>query len=238
MVEPVPGLNELVCELPLRVTQFGNAIEPLAKNIRQALKRKPRLSGYEFLIFDDLSRHMTVIAQALSHLSARIEGLMGNVFRNEAATMAEACREAGRLEQVLSELVDGYIETMASHAGPQASEARLLLLGVYRHHLREICRWLDEVVLTIADPAAAISRRGIPPAAGLEFSVVLNMTSPPQMAKLEVLTQRLIVPPETVVEPAPRFEQPASRRPGLLGTLGALAFGVGIAKAAMGRNHG
>lgn len=64
------------------------------------------------------------------------------------------------------------------------------------------------------------------------------MTSPPEMAKLDALAKRLIPPPETYSEASPRVEQRETSGPGILGTIGALAFGIGITKAVLGRNHG
>ena len=156
---------------------------------------------------------------------------MANVIRNENAGLADACRAAGRLEQVLSEFVDGYQEVKASHADPETSEGRALLLGVYRHHIGELCGWLEELVQVIADPVSAANKRGLPLTANVEISVTLNMTSPPEMTKLNHLAQRLKIKRAPVFESAPRYEPPPSRGPGVLGTIGALAFGVGINQA-------
>jgi hypothetical protein len=87
---------------------------------RQSLARRVRPSGCEFLLLEDATRHMGVIQAALEHLSPRLDGLMANVVNNENATALEVGREAGRLEQVLSEFVDGFLEVKASHAGEVA----------------------------------------------------------------------------------------------------------------------
>lgn len=240
MVLSSPNSKDVVSDLPSRVTFLGEALEPVAKDLRQAMARKVRSSGHEFVTIDDVSRHMGVISQALTHLSPKFEDLMVNVMRNESAGMAEACRAAGRLEQVLSEFVDGYHEVKASHAGAETTEARNLLLGMYRHHIREICEWLEELVQAIANPVSAMKKRGIPLTANVELSVILTMTSPPEMDKLNDLAQRLQIKLAPVIEPAPtpapRYEPPQSRGPGVLGTIGALAFGVGIHQA-IWRHH-
>lgn len=230
--------QDVVSALPSRVTFLGEALAPVAKNLRRAITRRVKSSGHEFVTIDDLLRHTGIIEMALNHLSPRFEDLMGNVMRNESAGLAEAGRAAGRLEQVLSEFVDGCHEVQASHAGAETSEARALLLGVYRHHIREICDWIEELVQVIADPVAASEKREIPLTGNIELSVVLNMTSPPEMAKLNDLATRLQIRPARVIESAPRYEPPASRPPGILGTIGALAFGIGITKAILGRHRG
>lgn len=231
MVLSSPHSNDAISELPSRVTFVGEALEPVAKNLRQAMLRKVKSSGHQFVMIDDLLRHLDVISRALTHLSPRFDDLMANVIRNESAGLTEVRQAVGRLEQVLSQFVDGYHQVKASHADPGTGEGRALLLGVYRHHIRELCGWLEELVQVIADPVSAAKKRGLPLTANVEISVALNMTSPPEMAKLNDLAQRLQIKRAPVIESAPRYEPPPSRRPGVLGTVGALAFGVGINQA-------
>jgi hypothetical protein len=238
MTLPAPNPKDVVCVLPPQVVLLGEALAPVARSARQAMTRRVRSSGHEFETLADLSRHMGVIQQSLTHLSPRLDGLMTDVIHKEGAGAIEAGRAAGRLEQVLSEFVDGYLDAKASHAGTEASEARSLILGVYRHHIREICEWLEDLVEVIANPASAIQKRGIAAAANVDLTVALNMTSPPEMAKLDALAKSLLPPAGTCIEPSPRFEQRETSRPGILGTIGALAFGIGVTKAVFGRNHG
>jgi hypothetical protein len=238
MASPAPNPKDLVYVLPSQVIVLGEALASVARGARQAMTRRVRSSGHEFVTIEDISHHMGVIQQALTHLSPRIDGLMTDVIHKEGAGAVEADRAAGRLEQVLSEFVDGYIDAKASHAGPESSEARSLILGVYRHHIRKICEWLEELVEVIANPASAIQKRGIAAAANVELTVALNMTSPPEMAKLDALAKKLLQSPEVCSDSSPRFEQREVAAPGLLGTIGALAFGIGITKAVLGRNHG
>lgn len=238
MASPVPNPKDMVCVLPPQVVFLGEALAPIAKGARQAMARRVRSSGHEFELLEDLSRHMRVIQQALTHLSPRLEGLMTDVICKEGAEVLDVGRAAGRLEQVLSEFVDGYLDAIASHAGPDSSEARGLVLGVYLHHIRKICDWLEELVAVITNPALAIQKRGIDVTANVELTVSLNMTSPPEMTKLDTLTKKLLPPPETVVEASPRFEETEVREPGILETIGALAFGIGITNAVFGQSNG
>lgn len=225
--------------LPARLILLGEALEPVAKAARQALTRRVRPSGQGFVMLDDPIRHLGVIQEALTHLSPRLDGLMADVGANEGATALEVGRAAGRLEQVLSEFVDGYLEAKASQPGPDSIEARTLIIGVYRHHIKSICRWLEELVAAIADPAGAVRKRRLALAPTVELTVVLNMTTPPQMAALSALSMRLRYPPESAPAPPPDVQSPAPRPPGLLDTIGALVFGIGLARAALGRRrHG
>lgn len=237
MASPTPNPNDVVCVLPSQVVFLGEALAPVAKSARQAMARRVRPSGHEFVTLEDLSRHMGVIQLALTHLSLRLDGLMTDVIRNEGAGMAEAGRAAGRLEQVLSEFVDGYLDAKASHAGPDSSEARTLIMGVYRRHIREICEWLEELVGVIASPASALQDRSIDTEANV-LTVTLSLTRPPEMDKLDALAQRLLRQSETDSGPSPRPEQHEPSGSGIFRTIGALAFGIGFTNALFGRSHG
>lgn len=224
----------MVCVLPPNVTFLGEALGPIARVARQAIRRQVRLSGREFLAKGELARHIDVIQHALTRLSARLDSLMTEVIQKKGCSAVEAGRAAGRLEQVLSELVDGYLDVKASHASQEAQEVKALIEGVYRHYIREICDWLEEMVDVIANPAEAIKVRGIAVASKVELSVTLNMTVPLEMEKLATLTKRWSHPPDIHLEPLPSGEAFQSARPGLLGTIGAIAFGIGIARTVGG----
>ena len=228
------------CIVPERLVLLGQALAPVASAARRSLARRVRPSGCEFVLLEDAIRHMGVIQAALEHLSPRLDGLMANVVNNDKATALEVGREAGRLEQVLSEFVDGFLEVKASHAGPDSSQARTLVMGVYRHHARSVCRWLEEMAWVTSNPEAATRQRGLGGSTDVVFKIDLNMTTPPQMAALHTLSRQLresleaqnMLPPQQMDPPEP------TRAPGVLETLGALAFGVGFTKAVLGRRRG
>lgn len=233
--------NDVVCELSSQVICLGEALPPVIKTVKLDMARKIRSSGLEFDSIADLSSHMGVIANALTHFSSRIEGLMTDVIRNEDAGLAEASRSAGRLEQVLSEFVEGYQTAKAAHAvDTDSKEARSLLLGVYRHHVRVICDWLEDLVHAINNPIATLEKQSIPVTSNVVLTIALNMTSPPEMSKLDALAKRLMQKSEAFIDVAPIVptqEAPINKGPGLLGTIGALAFGLGVTNVVFGRHH-
>lgn len=191
MTEPTPNTAEVTYSLPPQLFFLGQALARVANSARHAVAGEVRASGHEFEMLGDLSRHMGVVHRALTHLSPRIDGLMNDVIENEGAGAIEVGRSAGRLEQVLSEFVDGYLEARATHASTEASEARSLILGVYLHHIREICEWMEALVEVIANPASAIAKRGIAAAPTVTLPVVLKMTSPPEMERIDALSKSL-----------------------------------------------
>jgi hypothetical protein len=238
MTAAVPISSELTCVLPPQILALGEALAPVAKAARQALVRRVRSSGQDFVTLESLTRHMGRIEHALSRLNPGLEGLMSEVIRKEGVGPLEVGRSVGRLEQVLSELVDGYLDAKTSHADAESVEARALILGVYRHHIRNICDWLDDLVATISNPAVALRRQGIEPSGDVVLTVPLNMTSPPEMAKLAALVRTLQPPPEERVESPIGPQHTRDDGPGVLGTIGALAFGLGLSEAVFGRKHG
>ena len=234
MTAAVPTSSELTCVLPPQILALGEALAPVAKAARLELARRVRPSRQAFNTLDDMVHHMGVVEHALTKLSPRLDGLMTDVIRNDGAGVLEAGRSAGRLEQVLSELVEGYLEAKASHAGPEDAEARVLMMGVYRHHISNICDWLEHLISAIANPAREIQLRGIEPSEYVELTIPLNMTTPPEMDKLTLLAEGFHhQPPTSQVSPI-LPPQSSPRSPGLLATIGALVFGFGVSGAVFG----
>lgn len=219
------------CLVPTQVTLLGQALKPVAAQLHRALIQQEASTRPEFDTLTDLSLHMGIIEQALVHLEPRFDDLMKTVIQNDKATSLDAGRAAGRLEQVLSEFVIGYQKALALTPGQDSFEARDLLLGVYRHHISKLSQWLDKLVSAIAEPIATLNEQHIRLAANVVLPVTLNLTSPPQMNRLHEITQGYYEPPNQT----PISDQPT--RPGLLATIGALAFGLGVANAAWGKKH-
>jgi uncharacterized protein Smg (DUF494 family) len=231
MTSARPISSELTCVLPTQILALGEALAPVVRAARRELSRRVRPTDQTFSTLDDLAHHMGVVEHALTQLTPRLDGLMTDVIRNDAAGLLEAGRSAGRFEQVLSELVEGYLAVKASHAGPQDAEARVLMIGVYRHHIRNICDWLDNLISAIANPAREMQLRGIKPSDHVQLVISLNMTTPPEMDKLAARVKRFLHQPKRsqVLTIPPQRSNPHA--PGFLATIRALVFGVGVSKA-------
>ncbi len=238
MTSVEPTSSELICVLPPQIIALGEALAPVLKAARRELSRRVRPTGQTFVTLDDLAHHMGVVEHALTQITPRLDGLMTDVIRNDDAGLLEAGRSAGRFEEVLGELVDGYLQAKASHAGPEDAEARVLMIGVYRHHIRNICDWLDNLISAIANPAREMQLRGIEPSDHVQLAISLNMTAPPEMDKLAALVERLQHQPTSSQAPMIAPVQSSPRAPGLLASIGALIFGLGLTKAVFGVKHG
>lgn len=239
MAKPVPPTPDVVFEVPQRVLYLAEALAPVARSARRALVRKVISSDCEFEALQGIQQHMAVITHALSKLQARVDGLMTDVIHNEKAGALDAGRSAGRLEQVLFELVDGYLDAKACAAVGESVQARSLILAVYRHHILAICTWLDAFVKAITLPATTPKKQQHQNAAGdITVTVVLSMSVPLEMAQLKLLAARLLQDADGEANLVDC--QPAGRRQavGFLDRVGALAFGLGVTHAALGRDHG
>lgn len=113
-----------------------------------------------------------------------------------------------------------------------------MILGVYRHHIRNIRDWLDALVATISNPTVELRRRGTEPSGAVFLTVPLDMTRTLEMARLDLLVRTLQPPAEGRVLAPIRPQQVQDDGPGVLDTIGAPDFGLGRFPALFGRKHG
>jgi len=236
MTEKAIESSEITCLLSERIVVLGQALTPVVATLRRSISRRVCPSGKPFSALDSLSHHSNIIFHGLSHFSDRFKELVKLMIRNEMATELETGRIVGRLEQVLSDFADGLRESLSTFPEPGAEEPRTLIIGVYRHHLSEICDWLDELATSIADPLSALARRNLPVIDNVALTISLNLTTPPQMARLHELIRRFTTPAALETPVAQTASYPRSP-PGLLGVLGALAFGLKMANGSMRRRR-
>ncbi len=221
----------LVFHVPPQLVLLGSALAPVAEGLQRELRRRVRSSGQVFEVPEDLTRHLGLLETALSHLEPRPSDLMKSVINNEHATAFDAGRAAGRLEQVLSEFTDAYLEVRLRCTGPTDPQARELLIGIYRHFLTQISLWLNRVVRAIEQPQAEISQQGLTAHDGMVLPVNLELTTPDQMQALRDLIQRLAPVAE---EPQHASTMAPDRPPSLLDKASALALALGLVSAVRG----
>lgn len=229
--------EETIYVVAPQLVALGSALEPLSKAARYALRRKVPQTDERFVVVDDLLRHLGVIEHALSGLGARLEGLMTDVIQNGEANAIDVGRSVGRLEQVLWEFVDGYIDAKSCQEGPESVQAQALILGIYRHHIESICNWLDELVTTVLHPEQALDLRGIKPSSDVTLKVSLNMTNPPEMSQIDILVKSLLAQAEEAVAAQSYAGIAREAKPGVVSALGALAFGLAATSAIFRKKH-
>ncbi len=222
-----------------RFTIVGEALFPVVNSLREAMAQDVGVCHHEFVMPESLSHHLSVIHRVLERLPLRVEELVnGGSANTDDSDLQQVYRATGRLEEVLSEWVVGFHEVRASHAEPEFGEVRDLLVGVYRHHLLEVCNWLADLIKVIVNPTEATEKAGLPTGEGETLNLSLTISVPPQMGELLSIARRMQATTGSEIESNPPSHHAAQAGPGVFATLGALAFGIGVTEAVLGRNHG
>ena len=218
-------------ELPARVILWGQAIRPLYDSLSQALRQPASPSCEPFQGLEDVCRHFESYTRGLSDLGEILTAINTSVLGNKQASDADVYQTAGRLEQVLQHLIQPYLEIGFSAPQSNFPELQPLILGVFRHTLFEIHDWLQCMLEDIQDPASACERRGLQVTEGMVLSIDLNLTSPPEMERLQQIADDTLYPAEQAAEDLSLSHPSPSPppRPGLLAHLGALIFGLAVA---------
>lgn len=216
-------------ELPARVVLWGQAIRPLCGSLSQALRQSASPSGETFQGLEDVSRHFESYTRGLADLGEMLTVINTKVLGNVQASDGDIYRTVGRLEQALQQLIRPYLEIGSSAEQPDFPELQPLILGVFRHTLTEIHDWLQRMVDDIQDPASACQRRGLKVTEGMVLSIDLNLTTPPEMERLQQIADSLRSAAEEAAEDLSiNRTPPTPTRPGLLAHLGALMFGLAV----------
>lgn len=215
--------------LPRRVTLLGEAMRPLERRISGRLDMPVAPVADVPGMNEIVSNHLGALQDIVQRLPDRLAGLMADVVENEGVSDAEVYRAAGRLEASVDDLLAGYLGVRALRAFGTDAEARDLLAGVYRHTLAEIRDWIAELVAVLADPIAALRKRGLPTSGAVELRLALRLTAAPQLAKLSQWTTS-----QQVSQPTADYQPPPASGLGFWGTLGTILLAWGIGGALFG----
>ena len=234
------GNLEVSIQVSPQLTMVADALAPVAKSVRKAVSRKIQSSGHQFTDLEYMSIHMPMIEDFLVRLEPRVEAMMPDVIISKRVDPLQIGRIVGRLEQVIFELVDGYWFAKSATVKHDDTKVCKLILGVYRHHLKTICKWLDDVVSMFSSPLRAIenmSPRIDQGDCNVEVIVSLNITAPPEMSQLLSLLLKMRREAEELVnEEKLAVESKTTRSPSIWGSVGGLAFGVAVADAVFGKS--
>lgn len=219
--------------LPHRITQLGKAMQPLLLKLKARIDKPVAKTSTTPDIAAFVSRHLDGLQDCANRLEIRIDGLMRDVVADETASDADVYLAVGRFEALLDDLLDAYHAIRTLFAVSADAEARDLLADVYRHTLVEIRDWLDELVDVIADPMAAVKKRGLPTRGYVELPLNLTLTAAPALAALVRWAQRESVS-LALSGPSPNYPVAKNSGLGFWGTVGALALGWGIGETLFG----
>lgn len=225
--------------LPRRLTLLGETMRPLALKISGRIDMPVSPVADVHGIDEIVSSHLATLQDIVHRLPGRLAGLMADVVDNEDASDAEICRAVGRFEASVDDLLAGYVGALSLRAFGTDAEARGLLAGVYRHTLVEIRDWIAELVDVLADPLAALRKRGLPTSGEVELPLKLTLTAAPQLAALSRCFERQRATPAFPAAQPPAIAK-ASGEDGLgfWGSLGILILAWGLGNALFGNDDG
>lgn len=219
--------------LPPRMTLLGEAMRPVWEKVREEIDLCVPQTEVVVGMGEVVLHHFQSLQDSIPRLADRINRLMDDVVTNEAAGDAEVYRAVGRFEAFLDDLLADYRSVRALDAYDDDVEARDLLAGVYRHTLVEIRDWLADLVETLADPMAAVIKRGLPTTGHVKLQLNLTLTAAPQLGQLSRWAERhaSALPKAGNCSGAPPARKPVL---GLWGWVGAALLGWWIGGALAG----
>jgi hypothetical protein len=212
--------------LPSRLVCLGEAMAPVVRKLDVAVAEQSLQTVPVGSMVDVIKEGLAALGRSMPRLSDQVNGLMTDVAANESATDRDVYRAVGRFEGVLDEIINEYRKIRCQSAFGSDEEARVLLAGIYRHSMREIQFWLQDLVDTLADPKEALRRKGLPTTGSIEIPLTLTLTSAPELAGLQRWGER-----HSFYTPSPT---PTNQSLGFWGTVGAIAIGWGIGEALFG----
>lgn len=170
--------------LPPHVTLLGEALRPLLHKVEGRLGKPVRLIGPEKSFLDEGQHALHQLSDFVERLGSEVNRVLNEVVSAADLPEAKVHRAAGRFEMVLDELLDGYCELRVLRPYPAHKRGYELLLEVYRHVLAQIQEWLLDVVECLADPMAALKKKGLPTSGEIQLNLSLTFTSPPEQGEL------------------------------------------------------
>ena len=201
-------------ELSRPFVTFGEAIIPVAENVRGRLEKPPSQTARVRDLLDLISSKTRELAETVVAL--------GNEINQDFEGMsdAEVHRAVGRLEIHIERLLASHDEIERANPGPEDFEGWSLLRDLYRDVLLRIQRWLDDIVDISRDPIAGLKRRGY----STQGDVTIRLEFDAQEPELEDLIYWI----EDQLDEVEAAELSASRNAGRSLFWGvAAAFGVG-----------
>ena len=148
-------------KLPSRLVCLGEAMAPLLGKLDAALSEQSHPTVPVGSIVDVIKEGLAALGGSIPRLSVQVNGLMTDVAANESASDRDVYRAVGRFEGVLDEIISDYRRVCLHAADGSDEEPCELLAGTYRHSMREIQDWLQDLVETLADPITALHRKGL-----------------------------------------------------------------------------
>ena len=217
----------------------SEALRAVATKLRADLRAHRAVRFPEpFDVLRDLSRHMGCVVDGLTRLDRCIEQFKIEVLNNETASAIDIGRSAGQLGEALQTFVSGYQLVRASSASTEfesfSKKGRRLMMGVYRHYLNQVLKWMGRLTAALDDPIRLARDTLQSLDSDVTLNINLQLTTPLQFKRLNDIANQIVADlaarkSRLIFDDEPSPPAPIHRTPGLLAHLGALAFGIAVA---------
>ena len=124
---------------------------------------------------------LTKFHESYDRIYHKVSTVFKGLARSADVSDAKVHRAVGRLEAVLDELLDIYVELVC--LGPFSAQDRgaELLLAVVSHTLTEIADWLRDLTEAAADPMKFAKGRGLPTDGKVKLELMPALTVPKEL---------------------------------------------------------
>ena len=164
------------------VTLLGEALRPLPAQIDAALctPTPPKEPETSFVTAAQVG--LARLDEGVERMASEVNAL-GHIVTAADAPAADVHRAAGRVEAVLEDQLRLHAALYHLRREPAYAHGQELLLATYRNTLIQIRDWLQEIVDTLADPMAALEKRGLPTSGNVELQLSLELTAPKELGE-------------------------------------------------------
>lgn len=205
--------------LPRHLGILLETIRPLQAQL-QAAMAAPVIRSVESGDFaGDMSKSIGVLAGFTHDLSVIVEQELGRVAQCQEASDMEVRRAVARLGCSLRGVLAQYRKVRIFRVHGAELELQNQVVGIFRHTLGEVSRWLNDLVSALEDPERACRQRGLLRAGRVNIELALNLTPAPQ-ARLSDLWEGPQSAPDYQTSPIIRNEP----RGGIWCSLGSLVM--------------
>lgn len=168
----------------LRAKLLAEALRPVGRTIAMRINRRCFPSRHEVRVVAVVAHHLGALQTLIRRWGGCVDDLMRDVLSNPVATAADIDRIANQLAACIDELCSGYARAYALGLSGRDAAVRYQLAGVYRHTLREIQVWIEQLIRTLSNPRAELRRRGLPTSGNIDVQVPLTLTAAPELTDL------------------------------------------------------
>lgn len=195
--------------LPPRFHWLHDALVPVLRKLEAALA-EPRPSASPTVFVRNVAEARRALEVTNARLQEAVKGLMNDVVEREEVSERDVCRAVWRFEVVLEVLMEYYRYFKVCRRRAMGGRVYVLLEGMFRHSMREIRDWLQELVDVLANPGAALLRSGLPTTGEVKITLALALSVAPEAEQLQhwvaddvKLPGRITLPPAHSEDPEP-----------------------------------